>query len=117
MDTIENMIEGIGKMLAKLLLNKVPKQELVLDLVCVGENLQAKLYYLVSEGKINEAENLLFEELRLYSAPESYAAGLEFYDYLNSLPIEFLEANDFTKAEIEQGLSDMLKTIPVLITE
>jgi len=116
MDTIEQMIEGIGKMLAKILLNKEPKQEFVIEHLSAGETLHAKLDYMISEGKINEAENLLFEELMIFSSAEVYAAGLEFYAYLNSLPEEFLHENNFSKEEIRQGLEDMLRDIPVLIT-
>ncbi|MDR3318591.1 MAG: DUF6483 family protein [Clostridiales bacterium] len=112
MDIIENMIAGMAQMLAKLLLGKEDKQEIVLETVSVGDTLSARLYALIGEGKINEAENMLFDELKLFSSADVYLAGLDFYEYLNRLPDKELEAANFTRAEIEQGLSDLLKIMP-----
>ncbi len=61
---------------------------------------------LADEGKINEAENAVFEitENRDYKDLE---AALLFYSYLNDKSDEFLETNDFSRDEIKDGLREL----------
>jgi len=114
MDIIQQMLDGMGKMLAKILLGKEAKKEIFVEHAAVGDRLQGKLSALVAEGKINAAEDLLFEELGLFSCPEVYMAGLDFYEHLNSLSEEYLRECDFSKEEIRQGLNDMQKVVLVI---
>ena len=67
-----------------------------------------KLLDLIKEGKINEAENMM------YSLPES--SGRErlkmkilFYSYLNEYDDDFLEKNDFSRDEVRDGLKNALE--------
>ena len=66
------------------------------------------LMELAAEGKICEAENLLFER----AAPGDafwLAAGLRFYQRLSEFPEETLRQNGFSREEILLGLKDLCK--------
>ncbi len=67
-----------------------------------------KLKFLVDEGKINDAENMLFEILNNNNLDDLKIALL-FYDYLNSKSDEFLNDNNFSREEIKEGLIDISK--------
>ncbi|TCL57467.1 hypothetical protein EDD76_1081 [Kineothrix alysoides] len=62
-----------------------------------------RLSSLIDEGKINEAENLLTEEMEAEN-PKAFQIALLFYEYLNSKDNDFLEDNDFSRREISDGL-------------
>ncbi len=61
---------------------------------------------MVDEGKINEAENRLYDLIS-----DTDVNGLEiallFYSYLNDKTDDFLEANDFSRDEIKLGLENV----------
>ena len=62
--------------------------------------------YPTGAGKINEAENRLFEELEC-DEEGIFEAALGFYDYLNSLPEEFLEEHNYTRDEVKEGAQSL----------
>lgn len=62
-----------------------------------------RLSALIDEGRINEAENLLTEEMETEST-KAFQTALLFYGYLNSKDNDFLEDNDFSRREISDGL-------------
>lgn len=114
MRLIKEMVRAILKMVfnidtesptVEILENKEEKETL--------ENLLA----MVEAGKINEAENKLYD---LMSADEKNMAcatdrnGLEiallFYSYLNEKTDDFLEANDFSRDEIKLGMLHVADT-------
>lgn len=64
---------------------------------------------LVDEGKINEAENLLFSEIEENNDIELLEVALDFYGYLNEKDNIFLEENGFSHQEILEGLQDVQK--------
>lgn len=67
-----------------------------------------RLLKMVDEGKLNEAENLLYEELDTKN-PEDLKLALGFYEYLNELDEDTLEALDFSREEIQLGIETVLK--------
>lgn len=67
-----------------------------------------RLIYLIDEGKINEAENQLFDYLD-ENTLDDLKIALLFYDYLNKKDDEFLKENDFSREEIKDGLLDISK--------
>lgn len=76
--------------------------------------LHKQLLSLINQGKINEAENMLYEEL----GPKNkkyIELALDFYGRLNNLDDEFLEKNNFPREEIEQGLKAVAKEFGVSI--
>lgn len=67
-----------------------------------------KLKLLLSNGKIGEAEDVLFDNISENSI-DSLELSLDFYQRLNSLTDKYLEENDFSRKEVEDGLRDVLK--------
>ena len=107
MRLIKEMVRAILKLLfhidtesptVELLENKEEKETL--------EN----LLDMIDNGKINEAENSLYD---LTSATDvnSLKIALLFYSYLNDKTDDFLEANDFNRDEIKLGLENIADSL------
>ena len=107
-DFLLRQIESLAMSLSKLFFNKDMVQYEVSDQENISETdiLYTKLGKLVSEGKINEAENLLFDEVDK-SNIEYLRVGIDFYTNLNRLEDRVLEAHNYSREEIEQGLQDL----------
>ena len=71
-----------------------------------SDNLHKALVALLSDGKINEAENLLFDEFKSKDNRHMMVA-LDFYRRLNDFGDEFLRDHDFSREEIEEGLREI----------
>lgn len=65
------------------------------------------LLELVDEGKIDEAENTIYDITEDLSE-SSLKTALLFYFHLNEKPDSFLEANNFSRDEIKQDLKEIL---------
>ncbi len=61
---------------------------------------------LADNGKIDEAENQLYE-ITCDGDRQNLEIGLLFYYHLNGKEDEFLEANDFSREEIMMGIQDL----------
>ena len=61
---------------------------------------------LLDEGKIDEAENRLYE-MTCDGDRQNLEIGLLFYYELNGKDDEFLEANNFSREEIMMGIQDL----------
>lgn len=72
-----------------------------------GNSLQ-DLMHMVDQGKINEAENLLLEDLNYSSREEVMAAAL-FYQYLSEKDTEFLEKHDYSDEEVIFGMKQLME--------
>lgn len=59
----------------------------------------------VREGKINDAENILFEELEEQPTKRNLKFALSFYEQLMQFDEETLEGYDYSKEEIDDGLA------------
>ena len=103
MRLIKEMVRAILKLLfhvdtesptVELLENKEEKETL--------ENLLG----LIDDGKINEAENRLYD-LISDTDVDNLEIALLFYSYLNDKTDDFLEANGFSREEIKLGLENI----------
>ncbi|MFD3156314.1 DUF6483 family protein [Haloimpatiens sp. FM7330] len=115
-DYVMKIVKSLVKFLAKISLNKdtstyeLPAQEKYTKI----DYLHKQLLNLIKQGKINEAENLLYAELD--SKNKKYMElALDFYDRLNNFDDEFLEKNNFSRKEIEQGLKSIAKKFKISI--
>ena len=103
MRLIKEMVRAILKLIfhidtesptVELLENKEEKETL------------GNLLDMVDDGKINEAENRLYDLIS-----DTDVNGLEiallFYSYLNDKTDDFLEGNDFSRDEIKLGLENV----------
>lgn len=62
---------------------------------------------MVDEGKINEAENVVYE-ITENGGYENLETALLFYSYLNEKPDEFLEENNFSRDEVKEGVTEII---------
>ena len=108
-DYITRMINGNIRTILKLVFHMEGNQEdnIVLENEDVAQK-YIRLTDLINVGKVNEAENILLEELD-YSDIKGFEMGLKFYSYLNDIDQDFLEGCDYTKKEIVQGIKDISK--------
>ncbi len=70
-----------------------------------SDGLYDRMIALVNNGKINEAENLMYEELD-FSDKKELLLAMSFYEYLNDLDDEYLTTHNFSRKEIQSGLED-----------
>ena len=109
-DYMMRMVDDLVRLLAKLLFNKdaityeLPSEENYTQ----TDYLYEQLLCLIGKGKINEAENLLFENINLNNKKYTELA-LVFYIRLNNLDDELLEKANFPREEIEQGVKEIAK--------
>ena len=68
-----------------------------------SDSLYGRLIQLADQGYINEAENLLYEELEAGTA-NSTKTALAFYDYLNDFSDTYLEEHGYSREEIIDGI-------------
>lgn len=108
-DYIMRMIKEFANVLGRLLFNKKkPMYELdVTNRYHVGDNLYTRLCRMADEGKINEAENLLYEEM-VPGDMDYLEMALAFYAYLNCFEDEVLHRYHYTRDEIKEGMEDFL---------
>lgn len=64
------------------------------------------LRLLTDQGRICEAENLLFAEMDGYN-PEVPEAAIQFYSDINTFSDQALEAHNFSRDEIFSGLKEI----------
>ena len=119
-DYIMRLIHGIARMLARMIFGEEAEDsgpETVLESACRAD--YDILRELVDEGRINAAENRLFEllETTAWEDRQKVALVLGFYDYVNSKDDEFLAASDFSREEVIEGLEEAMKAVHMEIPE
>ena len=70
--------------------------------------LYERLINLINQLKLNEAEDILFEEVDNKDLNYMKVA-IDFYERINKLSDEELEIGSFTREEIKLGIEDILK--------
>lgn len=76
--------------------------------------LAQKLTSLLEQGQLGKAEDLLFEYLD-GEDQGALAAAMDFYRQANALNDEELEAQDFTREELLEGLGEAAKRYGLLL--
>ena len=66
------------------------------------------LLAMIDNGQINEAENLMLDDLD-YSDKKELAAALLFYQYLSEKKEDFLQDHDYSDEEILDGAKQVLQ--------
>ena len=119
-DYLIRQIEIMARTLAKLIFDKNTTEYIILheDGFSETDLVLKELINLISEKKINEAENLLFEYIRAETAmneanpdmPEEriyLEIAIDFYSRLNNLKDNFLEECGFCRSEIDDGIKEV----------
>lgn len=104
-DYIMRIIKEMIRVLISVLLGKRYVQvELPLEnKYGISEANASKWKTLVDSGKVNEAENMLLENID-YNSKENIAEALFFYEYVSEKGKEFLEACDYSEDEVLDGV-------------
>ena len=112
-DYIERHMQLIAISLAKTIFNK---EQIVHELTDPYRNadtneLHKRLMDLLADGKINEAENLLFEAIEINSTfdYDYVRIALDFYLKLDQYNDNYLELCQFSRKEIETGWNEITK--------
>jgi len=103
-DYIMRLINEMVRVILKLLFNidtDSPSAELMED--AKEKQTLETLLDMVDEGRINEAENSLYDSIDNMDKSDMEIALL-FYSYLNEKSDKFLEEHDFNRDEVKQGL-------------
>ena len=113
-DWLMRQIEVIGRTLAKIIFNKDSPEYVIIDEQQPTETdmVYNELCKLIDAGKINEAENLLFDKIEeeLEDNPEDkfyLEVAIDFYTRLNDLSNKELEACGFERDEIDDGIREV----------
>ena len=109
-DYIMRMIKEMARVLFSLMLGKQYTQvELPGEnrFSVSGKNL-GDLKEMADRGKINEAENLLLENLD-YENKEEVAAAVLFYEYVGQMEEGFLKENGYSLEEVYDGLMQIAR--------
>ena len=102
-------IQDVGRLIAKLLLHEqqpnytLPENEADYT---DADKLFASVMKLAEEGKINEAENELYEGM-IEENVDYLELALTFYLYLNDMDGDFLDDNDYSREEVLEGMKDL----------
>lgn len=110
-DLIMRQVRDMARMIAKIVFGKNTAQyEYQEDTVKLTEtdSIYKDLICMVDNGKINEAENYLYDEIEK-NAEGNYEIALGFYDYLNNLPDSFLTENNYSREEVKEGIQNLAK--------
>ena len=120
-DYIMRLIHGIARILARMLFNRELDEAGGYAMVMEEAERENDDYLrqMVDDGKVNEAEEKLFDLIASASWEDKQKAALvlSFYDYLNGKDDEFLAAADFSREEIIRGLEDAMKAVGMEIPE
>ena len=109
-DYIMRMIKEMVRVLFSLMLGKQYTQvELPGEnrFSVSGKNL-GDLKEMADRGKINEAENLLLENLD-YENKEEVTAAVLFYEYVGQMEESFLKENGYSLEEVYDGLMQIAR--------
>lgn len=107
-DFVMRQIRDMVRMLAKVLFGKSTTTYEYHEegRFTEADDLYANLIRMADSGKINEAENLLSDELEK-DADGNYEVAIGFYDYLNTLSDSFLEKHNFSREEVKEGVQTL----------
>lgn len=113
-DYIMREIDIMIRMIMKLVFGKERKNDTALWQEVFG-TLRNKngepddLVRLLNEKRMKEAETVLFERISS-RRQEDLLTGLAFYDYLQSISPEELEAYEYTPEDAAEGMKHLLQT-------
>ena len=107
-DYIMRLIKEMVRAILKLLFN-IDTESSSAQLLKDAEEKQTleSLLDMIDEGRINEAENSLYDSIENLDK-SGLEIALLFYSYLNDKSDEFLEEHDFNRDEVKQGLESIV---------
>ncbi len=106
---VTRQIKSLSKALSTIMFDKALPENMMNEKGIISEEdfLSYRIRKLIKDGKINEAENILFNEIKNYKSEENLKIALKFYEELNKLDDEILEKDNFLRIEILEGLDEI----------
>ena len=111
-DYIMRMIKEISRVVFSLMIGKQYVQvelEEQSKYQVAGKDRQ-EYKRMVDHGEINEAENLLLDNIN-YSNKEEVVAAVLFYEYVGAQTYDFLTSNNYSKEEALDGMKQLAKEV------
>lgn len=113
-DYLKRVIKGIGQMLIAISIGKSAIESNIDEdkhTVAISEDdlLELMIKRYISDGKINEAENMLFEAIISRKSVKDLEIALYFYEEINKWDEHKLEKFNFSRQEVVEGLKDVKK--------
>lgn len=113
-DWFERQVEALAKAFVGAIFGKEKLEELfekyeaVLTEETLDEDiLERMLKNHIENGKLCDAENLLFDSLEEKATPQKIIVGLNFYNKLNEFDENYLKQHYFSKEEIKDGVEEL----------
>lgn len=108
-DWLLDQIENLTLMIAKVFFKKSTTNYEIENVMKLSKTdlLYKELQKLLQEGKICEAENMLYKSLET-SNIKYLEVAIDFYESLNLLDDEELEKCNFSREEVNEGLIEIL---------
>lgn len=107
-DYIMRIVHDMVQMLMKLIFDL--DEDPVVDYMQQTEETEdryQRLLNLANAGKINDAENMLYDMIDETDKADLFL-GLQFYDYLNHFNSDFLSDADYSREEVREGMETLL---------
>ncbi len=116
-DWIMRQIDMVSRFVAKLIFNKdeIGYQPESSEMLSETDRLHLRLDGLIREGRIGEAEDLLFDNAVFSDKYVELAS--DFYKRLNSLTDKELEAGGFSRDEVFDGYIEILTRLGVPVEQ
>ncbi len=116
-DYILRQIEMMGKVIAKILGRDTTSEifdDIIRDdgVVCEDQYIRYTVMNLLADGRINEAEDILFDAVENHPHKEYFSVALEFYGELANMSEQKLKEHNFTYQEVLDGLTAIKKLLP-----
>ena len=105
MAIVDKIFNEIKLMVARLLLGKKYSEYEEEEVILIT------LKRLVFQGNVNEAEEILFDKAKSVNSENMQYIAIEFYTMLMEKTDEELEAMNFSKQEVYQGIEDIRKVL------
>lgn len=104
-DYFMRMIQNIVRFLMQLITGKSQFDYEIKDTEnpTACDDTYARIIAMADSGRINEAENLLYQNLEPDNQ-DYLLMGISFYNHINDYKDDFLEAHSYTREEIETGI-------------
>jgi len=114
-DYVMRQIDMAVRLIARLVFKKdTAEYKIVHDVISDCDILYVELMKFLESGKINEAENLIFERADINDL-RFLEVAIAFYDELNKYDDAFLEESGYSREELKEGLDSMCELFGVSI--
>ena len=114
-DWLLRQVQMIAHFVAKVVFQKDTIEYEVTDELSNTDMFYDKLNKLIKEGKICEAEDMLFDNIE--HTNRYIELAIDFYQKINQFSDEQLEMCNFSRDEVYEGLMEILKILDVPLAD